>query len=141
MKLTVQHVMDATIVLTNIINGQRALPQKGKYRVARMHAKLLPEFKVIDARRDEMIKAYDTQQTKTETNPATGEVTITPGDGWQVPPDKMPEFTAAWKQIGDEEIEVDVQPMPLSQLSLGDDQEGSIEAHELLTLGDLVSDA
>lgn len=141
MKLKVQSVMDATLILTRIINEQRAMPQKGKYRVARLHAKLLPEFKVIDARRDEMIKAYGTPQTKTVANLETGDVTITPGDGWQVPADKMPEFTAAWKQIGDEEIDVDVQPIPLAQLSLGDDTDGSIEANELLTLGDLVSDA
>lgn len=141
MKLKVQNVMDAMLILTRIINEQRAMPQKGKYRVARMHAKLLPEFKIIDARRDEMIQAYNTPQTKTEKNPETGEVTITPADGWQVPADKMPEFTAAWKQIGDEEIDVDVQPIPLAQLSLGDSTDGAIEASELITLGDLVSDA
>lgn len=140
MKLKVQNVMDATLILTRIINEQRAMPQKGKYRVARMHAKLLPEFKIIDARRDEMIQAYNTPQTKTETL-ASGEVTITPTDGWQVPADKMPEFTAAWKQIGDEEIDVDVQPIPLAQLSLSDSTDGAIEANELITLGDLVSDA
>ena len=140
MKLKVQHVMDSTLVLTKIINGQRALPQKGKYRIARMHAKLLPEFKVIDARRDEMIKAYGVRQVKTEIEPGTGNILETETDGWQVPADKMPEFTEAWKQVGDEEIDLDVQPIPLSQLSLGDDQEGAIEAHELIILGELVQE-
>lgn len=141
MKLRVQQVMDATIVLTRIINEQREMPQKGKYRIARMHAKLLPEFKVIDARRDEMIKAYGNPQVKTETNPENGEVTITPVEGqWQVPADKMPEFTAAWKVIGDEEIDVDVQPIPLAYLSGNDQENGAIEASELITLGDLVQE-
>lgn len=141
MKLKVQQVMDAALVLTKIINSQRALPQKGKYRIARLHSRLMPEYTVIDARRDEMIKAYNNPQMKTVTLPETGATVEVPVDGqWQVPADKMPEFTAAWKAIGDEEIDVDVQPIPLSCLSLGDSEEGAIEAHELITLGELVSD-
>lgn len=142
MKLKVQHVMDSTLVLTAIINQRRPMPQRGKYLVARMHAKLLPEFKVIDARRDEMIKGYNNPQVSTITNAETGEKTEVPLDGqWQVPADKMPEFTAAWKLIGDEEIDVDVQPIPLLSLSLPDGSDGAIEASELLTLGDLVFDS
>jgi hypothetical protein len=140
MKLRVQTVMDATIILTRIINQQRPMPQVGKYRVARLHARLLPEFNVIDARRDEMIKAYDTPQTKKVTLPETGAEAEVPADGWKVPDDKMPEFTEAWKLIGAEEIDVDVQPIALSCLSLGNDTDGSIEAGELLTLGDLISE-
>lgn len=142
MKLKLQHLMDSTLVLTNIINERRPMPQKGKYLVARLHAKLLPEFKLIDARRDEMIKAYDQPQMKAETDAETGNVTLTPVDGqWQVPADKMPEFTAAWKAAGQEEIDVDVQPIPLSSMSLPNGSDGAIEASELITLGDLVSDA
>lgn len=141
MKLRVQNVMDATLVLTAIINEQRAMPQKGKYRVARMHAKMLPEFKIIDARRDEMIKAYNMPQTrldKTLDDPMEHEVPI---DGqWQVPADKMPEFIAAWKVIGDEEIDVDVQPIPISSLSLSEDADGSIQSHELAILGNLITE-
>jgi hypothetical protein len=62
-----------------------------------------------------MIKAYNTPQTKTEDRsprPARSRPSV---EGqWQVPADKMPEFTAAWKAVGDEEIEVDVQPIPLA---------------------------
>lgn len=141
MKLTLQNVYGATIVLAAIISEQRAMPQRGKYLIARLHAKLLPEFNLIDARRDELIKAYNTPKTKTETNPETGDVTVTPVDGWQVPADKMSEFAAAWKALGDEEIEVDVQPIPLLTLSLPNGSDGAIEANELITLGDLVSDA
>lgn len=140
MKLKVQSVMDATLILAAIINERRAMPQKGKYRVARLHAKLFPEFQVIDARRDEMIKAYGMPQTRVETNSETGEKTEVQTDGWQVPADKMPEFTAAWKLIGDEEIEVDVQPIPLSYLSLNDETNGEIEANDLIILGDLVTE-
>jgi hypothetical protein len=57
-----------------------------------------------------------------------------------VPPDKAAEFAEAWKEIGDEEIEVDVQPISLACLDLGDSADGSILAHELVTLGDLVKE-
>lgn len=140
MKLKVQQVMDAVLVLAQIINEQRAMPQLGKYRLARMHARLLPEFKVMDAKRDEMIKAYGNPQTKVE-NLANGEVLITPIEGqWQVPPEHMPEFIAAWKEIGDAEIEVDVLPIPLSALTLPAGGDGAIEASELITLGELISE-
>lgn len=141
MKLKIQHVMDATLVLTKIINEQRQMPQKGKYRIARLHAKLLPEFKLIDARRDEMIKTYNNPQTRIERTPEDPIGHEVPVDGeWQVPADKMPEFIAAWKLIGDEEIDVDAQPIPLSSLSVSDDTDGAIEAHELIALGDLITE-
>lgn len=142
MKLTAQNVYGATIVLANIMREQRTMPQRGKYLIARLHAKLLPEWKVLDARRDDMIKAYNNPQTRSEKNPETGEdIQVTVEGEWQVPPDKMPEFTAAWEALGNEEIEVDVQPIPLLSLSLPDGSDGAIEAHELATLGDLVFDS
>ncbi len=145
MKLKVQQVMDATIVLTRIVNDRRPMPQRGKYLVARMHAKLLPEFKIIDGRRDEMIRAYNNPQTRVVPGSiqAEGESPqMEPIEGqWQVPADKMPEFTEAWKAIGAEEIDVDVQAIPLLSLSLPDGSDGAIEANELITLGDLVFDS
>lgn len=136
MKLKVQHVMDATLVITNIINEARPMPLKGKYRLARMHAKLVPEFQTINAQRDDMIKAYGTHQTKTVT--ADGVESTVETDDFVVPLDKMPEFTEAWAKIGGEEIEIDVEPIPLDQLDLGSGVDGEIQASELITLGDLV---
>lgn len=141
MKLTAQNVYGSTIVLAAIISERRTMPQRGKYLIARLHAKLLPEFNVIDGRRDDLIKAYNSPQTRTETNPETGETIEVPIEGrWKVPADKMSEFQAAWKALGDEEIDVDVQPIPLLSLSLPDGSDGAIEANELSTLGDLVFD-
>lgn len=125
MKLKVQHVFEATLVVARIINENRPMPQRGKFRLARLHAKLLPEFTTIAARRDEMITAYD----------HLGE-TLQP----TVPDDKLSEFAAAWTEIGDEEIEVDVEPVPLGCLDLGDAADGAIQANELVTLGDLVTE-
>ena len=141
MKLKVQHVMDATLALTNIINRQCPMPQRGKYLIARMHGKLLPEFKTIDARRDEMIKAYNTERVDEKVDEVSGATIRTVVEGERmVPPDKMPEFLAAWKVIGDEEIEVDVQPLPLTALCMPNGTEGLIEAAEFITLGELVVD-
>lgn len=134
MKLKVQQLMDATLVVSQIIREKRPLPQKGSYWVARLHTKLLPEFNTASARRDEMITAYDHKET---VKGAEGEPDVV-ADQFSVPLDKMPEFNAAWKEIADEEIEVDVQPIPLGYLDLGESVQGSIAASELVTLGDLV---
>lgn len=131
MKLKVQHVMDATLVVAQIIRENRPMPQKGKFRLARLHTRLLPEFNVANTRRDEMIAAYEHHE------PVEDGV---PSPQFSVPLDKMPEFNAAWAEIGGEEIEVDVEPVPLSCLDLGDGSDGAITAHELITLGDLVTE-
>ena len=134
MKLKAQLVFDAVPVIALIIREKRPLPQKGKYRLARMHAKLLPDFNTLSERRDAMIKAYDTPLvTLTEGAAPTGLYTV--------PEDKVSEFNAAWKEIGDEEIEVaDLEPIPIDQLTLANDANGAIEAIELITLGDLVKE-
>lgn len=126
MNLSVQTVFDATLVLAQIIRDRRPTPQKGAYRIARMHAKLNAEFATIATQRDALITAYDHKEEG--------------ADQFSVPPDKMDEFLEAWKKLADEKIEVDVQPIPLSQLDLGTEVAGPITASELITLGDLVSE-
>lgn len=157
MKLKVQHLMDATLILSQIIREDRKLPQKGKYRLARMHPVLNKEFMIINARRDEMIKAYDHHEMIP--NPAgvipdeiraeiaaNGNIhqlapKMIEAAEFSVPKDKIAEFMAAWQEIADQEIEVDVTPLPLDQLCFpGDLAEGSITAHEFIVLGDLVTE-
>ncbi len=138
MKLTVQKVMDATLTISAIIREARPMPQKGKYRLARMHAKLLPEFTIINEKRDELIKAYDYHPMVE--GPGGPLDTQVKSENFAVPTDKMEEFGKARKEIADEEIELDVEPMPLAQLDLGDNADGSIEASELIVLGELVRD-
>ena len=143
MKLTVQKALDTTLTLTNIINRAPAMPIKGKYRLARMHAKLLPEFNLANAKRDELITAYGfhpMEQVPAPTAEEPDAIELRPSDKFAVPPDKLTEFAAAWKEIAEEEIEVDVQPIPLAQLDLGDNKNGSLEAHEIIVLGDLVTE-
>lgn len=145
MKLKVQHVFDATLVVAQIIRENRPMPQKGKYRLARLHAKLLPEFTTAAARRDEIITAYDHHEMMpgepglyTASDPPQRVMISAPQ--FSVPPDKLPEFNAAWAEIAGEEIEVDVEPVPLGCLDLGDNADGAIQAAELVTLGDLVTE-
>lgn len=153
MKLKVSHLMDATLVINAIASENRPMPQKGKYRIARMSAKLTAEFEIINRKRNEMITAYNTPQMMP--NPAYKEGAVVEGTNvvelpprfipspteFMVPADKLAEFTAAWAEIAAEEIEVNVEPIPLGQLCLeGNDKDGSITAQELTILGDLVSE-
>lgn len=154
MKLKIQHLMDATLVISQIIREERPMPQKGKYRFARMHDKLNREFLIINARRDEMIKAYDhhpmvpnpaynpeVSAEDAANNVVTLEPKMIPSKEWSVPLDKLEEFTKAWMEIGEEEIEVDVQPIPLEQLCFADpNANGSINGHEFIVLGELVAE-
>lgn len=136
MKLKVEDVFNGCLVLSQIIRERRPMPQKGAYRVARVHAKLKPEFDTIAVQRDALINAYDYKAKPKD--PATGRVIEDAPEQPTVPDDKMPEFLENWKKIAEEEIEVDVEPIPLAQLDLGDSVAASINASELITLGELV---
>lgn len=157
MKLKVQHVMDATLAISEIIRDNRPMPQKGKYRLARMHPKLNAEFMPINARRDELIKAYDyhpmvpnpannMSDEMREAQAAQGNVAqlvpkMIPSADFAVPADKINEFKAAWEEIANEEIEFDIEPIPLEQLCFADPNiDGSISGHEFIVLGDLVKE-
>ena len=137
MKLTVQHAYDATLLVAQIIRERRPFPQKGAYRLARMHAKLLPEFTTINTQRDAMIKVYDHHPMLPGANPGDPDMA---SEEFSVPVDKMPEFAEAWGKIAVEEIDIDVEPIPLSYLDMGDVHTGSIDAGELIVLGDLVKE-
>jgi len=155
MKIKVQHLMDATMVIRQIITEKRPLPQKGNYRLARMFDKLAREFDILNAKRDEMIKAYDYHPMVP--NPAyhpaeegmrdrdTGVVQFVPKEipsaEWSVPPEHIAEFTKQWAELGAEEIEVDVEPIPLEQLCFADpDVQATIDASEFIALGSLVKE-
>ena len=123
MKLKVQRVFEATPVVAQIINANRPVTQRGRFLIARMHAKLLPEWQTISAQRDSLITAYDHR----------GE------DGnFSVPPDKAEEFFAAWSPLGSEEIDVPVDPIPVDCLSV--DGAETVSYQEFVMLGELVTE-
>lgn len=124
MLLTVQQIWDAVPVVSTIIREKRALPQRGKYLLARMHAKLMVEYTPISEQRDKLIEKYQFHN----------------GEAWAVPEDKMPEFTVAWDEMAGVEVDVDVQAIPFTALDLGPNTNGGVEAVELMALGDLVAE-
>ncbi len=133
MKLKAQQVFDATLVLSQIIRANRAMPTKAAYRLARLHKKLLPEFQTLSERRDALITAYDHHAASVVDGVIMLDV---PSEQFSVPEDKLPEFNAAWKEIGDSEIEVDAEPVPLNCFG----NEATITSQEFVALGDLVTE-
>src|SRR4051812_29792109 len=126
MNLKVQHLMDSTLVISEIIRDNAPMPQKGKYRLARMHPKMVKEFEIINQQRNDMIKAYGTkamvpnpenrysEEARREMIAAgrAGDlvpVMIESPTDYTVPEDKLEEFNAAWKEIADTEIELDIE--------------------------------
>ena len=135
LKLKVDHVYQATQTVIAIINENRAMPQKASYRLARLYAKLKPEFDLIAARRDAMIEAYNHKALdpiQVEGEPPRY------AENYSVPPDKIGEWKKAWTDMGDEEIDIEVDPLPLEQFDRGDAAPSVLTAGELIALGDLV---
>ena len=124
--LTLKQVHEATLTLIGIINRKAPMPQKGKYRIERMYAKLKPEYDPIEARRLEMRTGY------LDGNSMDAEP--------QIPPEKVPDFLKAWEDFAKDTIEITVEPIPLDQLCLDASTNGSIEAFEFASLGDLVAE-
>lgn len=149
MRLTGQKIFDATQVLATIINEKRPLPTKGIYRVTRMHGVLFVEFNLLNEQRTAKIVSYGYKQavltpfgeTTGTIVPSTTENLANPDVVQQdaVPDDKMPEFIDWWKELASVEVDVNIEPIPLDQLSLADDVAGSISYAEFAVLGDLVA--
>lgn len=138
MKLTVGHVYQATEMVTKIINENRPLSQKGAYRFARLYSKLKPEYDTIAARRNAMIEAYGHHEMVTAKNMETGEDVQTEAQAFSVPMNLMPEFIKAWAEVAGEEIDVDVEPIPLDQISAPHSDVAVVSAGELIILDELV---
>lgn len=132
MLMKAARVWDATIALWTIMQEKRQMPQRGKFLVARMHAKLLPEFKLLNETRDSMISAYDHTVSVPNGGPDE-EGTPTFDTKIAVPEDKVPEFNEIWGKLILTEIDVDVSPISISDLD-------NIEAIEISLLGELLTE-
>jgi hypothetical protein len=147
-KIKVKDLMEATVLLSGIIREQRAMPQSGKFRLARLHQILLAEFNIANGQRDELIKAYNYHpQVPDITKPrdeATGDFPMMDSSEFSVPDDKLAEFEAAWSPLGESELEVQTQPIPIGNFILRDRQgnelDGALHANELIVLKDFITE-
>lgn len=130
-KLKVQAVMDAYTALANLsardpATGKPAykFPAKGAYRIARLLAKLKPEFQTVEEKRIAFVR-----ELGKPADDGSGNVTISGAEA-------IAEFNARMSAILSEEIEIDVQPIPLELF-------GNVEisAGDLADLGELVCES
>ncbi len=161
MNIKAQHLMDATLVMSNIIRSNRKLPNKGKFLLGRMHAKIQPEFIRINNERDDIIKSYgfrmdvpnpeynpNAEETRTKLTEAgriqeAMKIKVEPKtiETDAVPEDKGEDFEKRWGEIANAEIEVEVTPIHIDDLCFpGDLEDGEITAHEFIVLGDLITE-
>jgi len=134
MKMTGRELYDRTVTLAGIINRPRNLPQTAKYRIARLHAALEPEYKLLEAERVKLVEELGEQTFTDEAK--------TQPMGWTIPDSmppspKMVEYKMRWNTILNEEIEVNAQPITLTTLG---DALGAIEADEFIRLGELITE-
>lgn len=127
MLLKGQFIFEVTQVIGGIMSRNAPMPLKGKFRLERLHSRLMAEFTPLNTKRTEMIMAYDHRRE------------IDGVDQPAVPLDKLEEFNKAWDEIAQLEIEVPgAAPIPLSLFDLGDHVDGGVAALELRAMGDLV---
>jgi hypothetical protein len=134
MKMTGRELYDRTVTLAGIINRPRNLPQTAKYRIARLHAALEPEYKLLEVERVKLVEELGEQMYADEAK--------TQPTGWTIPETTPPsaqmvEYKMRWNTILNEELDVNVQPLTLTMLG---NETGGIEADEFIRLGELVTE-
>lgn len=131
MKVTVGQLYDAFGALNQVMQRPRLIPQTGKYRLARLHDALEPEYKRVYAEHLKLVQTYGHEVFEDEAK--------TQSKGWQVPMGTPAHetYTAEWEKFRAQEIEVNAQPITL--FSLGDDPRG-LEAGEFKMLGSFITE-
>ena len=136
MKTTVGRICDAMNALTMIGNrSTMAIPNKGRYAIARLRTKLQSEFETIQKTRDAMIEKIGVAQMA---NPGEGQPPVPTGN-FIIPPEKSREWDLAWKEFASTEIEIEVNPIKTEQLQADENSStGGLEAGELMLLGEFI---
>lgn len=131
MKVTAGQLYDAFNALGQVMQRPRMLPQTGKYRIARLHDGLEPEYKRIYAEHLKLVQTHGHEVFEDEEKKLS--------KGWQVPQGTPGHelYTKEWEAFRAQELEVAVQPITL--FSLGDDPRG-VEAGEFKMLGPFVTE-
>lgn len=136
MKTTVGRICDAMSALTTIGNRTTAaIPNKGRYQLARLRAKLQPEYDTIQKQRDQMIETIGVKQT---VNAGEGQMVET--GNYIIPPEKTREWSDAWAEFAKEEIDLpDIAALKYETFHAGDDRaDGGLEVGELMLLGEFI---
>jgi len=146
MKIKTGSILQAHMVLKRLIEEQRPLASKGKYRIARLFTLLDAELRIIEEQRIILIKKYGYEVIDEETKASKG---------WQVSEQNMDNFQKEWSGLMEDEIEINCEPIPLSVLDspplvevevLGGDGSRStknvdpITIQDFLLLGDFVKE-
>jgi hypothetical protein len=129
-KMKVRDMMLACEALYSMTARNAVMSTKGRYRVTKMYAQLRTEYGAANDQRSAIIAKL---RIVKQDLPDGGFIT-------KVHDDDREKFEEEWKPIGDDECEVDVQPIPLSSISSGADAEGAPTMIEILNLGPLVHD-
>lgn len=147
MRLKAEHVYEAMLVISQIIRDQRPMPLRGKFLLARMHSQLLSDFNVIAMQHDDTVrvcgvrrKIPDPTFNGFKIDPMSQSVPMIDGPDFIILPECRAAWEVLWRPIADELIDVNVQPIPIGALSLGDGVDGTIQANELSILGELITE-
>lgn len=132
MKLTAGQLHDAMIALAQIITRPRQIPQLAKYRIAKLHSSLEPDFAKIEDARVALVHEHGQEIFADEAK--------TISQGWQVQPgtEGFKKYIDGWNAIRGQEFEVNVLPITLE--SLGNETSG-IEAGEFKMLEKFIVEA
>ena len=120
----------AYIAVMAVANKEREMPDKGRYRMARLAALLKSEFEASEKARYDLIKSYGK---------------ATDDGGAMVPPEKMQDYGERWLELEAVEVEVAVRAIPLSQIFMPAGEKDApasnpVSVAELIGLGPLVED-
>lgn len=135
MKTTVGRICDAMDALTLIGNRTTAaIPNKGRYQLARLKAKLQSEYDTIRQQRDSMIEQMGVPQMMN-----AGEGQQVPTGQFMIPPEKNKAWSDAWAEFAKSEVEIEVTPLKYENFHSGEDSNtGGLEVGELMLLGEFV---
>lgn len=124
MKTTVSKVMAAYVAAADLTQSKTKMPARAAYWVARLLAKLEPEYNAAEGQRVALIQKHG-QAIKDKEGNATA--------AFQVLPENLADFRAEWDPVADETIDIDVQPIALDVFG-----QTELDPAQLLALGDFV---
>lgn len=134
MKLTAGRIYDAMNTLVAVANrGNLALPQLAKYRLSKMHDRMLPHHESIQKKLQELVQLHGEEQFEdAEKTKSTGQWGIRPNS------DQQKAFNAEWDTVRAEEIDIPLlTPIPYEML--GNEMRG-LEMKDFALLGELITE-